>query len=45
MDIRKATPEEEIAISDAKAILLSAGLYITGLKDGNDGAVIPAKGF
>ncbi len=41
---RIATQEEERKIEEASTILLTAGLYITGLKDGN-GAVVPSKGF
>ena len=42
---RTATPAEEAKISEAKVILATVGLKITGLKDGSGGAVIPSKGF
>lgn len=42
---RPATTAENKKIEEAKSILLSVGLKMTGLVDHSGGAVIPAKGF
>jgi len=45
MASRTATSVEQVKIDQANVILASVGLHISELKDGNGGAVIPAKGF